>query len=129
MRAKVAPIGTLPVVLEKAPDPRYSVCRMQKAKAATLALAPEPSPARGGSDYGNLHDTVLVCHDLSLIWLVFVSVLNFFERHIMTKPNDQNSQGRDARTGLYVPLRETLRRPATTVVEPRKAPSPPAKRR
>lgn len=40
--------------------------------------------------------------------------------------------GRDARTGEFIPVREAVRRPATTTVEtlpkPRPAPQPPARK-
>jgi len=46
-----------------------------------------------------------------------------------------NQRGRDARTGEFIPMREALRRPATTVIEtiprpaPVRKPSPPPMRR
>lgn len=46
-----------------------------------------------------------------------------------------NQRGRDARTGEFIPVREALRRPATTVIEtiprpsPAKKPSSPPTRR
>lgn len=62
--------------------PRYSVLtKMQKAKGATLAFAPEPFPARGGSDQTIFTTHVGVCHDLRMDRLVFCNVLTDKDLH------------------------------------------------
>jgi len=41
----------------------------------------------------------------------------------MSKKPPAGKIGRDARTGQYIPVKEALRRPSTTVVESRPKPS------
>ena len=49
---------------------------------------------------------------------------------MVTKSNNGNSGkiGRDAGTGQFIPVKDALQRPNTTVIEKRTPPSPPKKK-
>jgi len=65
------------------------------------------------------HGTTWVDHDFVFDPRMF----GLFQGIVMAKKlDDKKQQGRDARTGRYVPLKETVKHPDRTVVEPRKSP-------
>ena len=113
---------TLPVVVAVQKNTRYSACtNKQKAKAVTLAFAPEPFSARGGSDQKIFTTQWQVCHGLRLGRLIFCNALWAEKIDTMSKI------GRNAGSGQFTTVKQAQARPSTHVVETIKPASPPPK--